>query len=388
MNEEKNIVFDFIGDTADVEVREPVVIGITHGDINGVNYEVIIKSLYDKEILSLITPVIYGSSKVLNYFQKQLHAVDFQYFVMQNTTQLNKKKINIVNIFDQEIKLDIGKSNDFAGSLAVRALEQAVNDLKKGIIKAVVTAPINKSNVQSKDFNFSGHTEYFADRFNTPEQDTLMLMVHDNLRIGLITNHLPLNEVSKSLSKDLIVHKIHVMDDSLMRDFGIVKPRIAVLSLNPHAGENGFLGSEEQDIIEPAIKQCFDKKMLVYGPYAADGFFGSGNYRHFDAVLAMYHDQGLIAFKSIAEGEGINFTAGLPIVRTSPAHGTAYEIAGQNAASHASMQEAIFMACEISQNRDIFLQMNKNPLKLGIAQEITGYTRVDETIDPFAEEAE
>lgn len=387
MDNDKNIELNFIEETTDlVEVREPVAIGITHGDVNGINYEVIIKALQDKEMISLVTPIVYGSSRVMNYFQKLVRVPDFQYYIAQNATQINRKKINVVNIYDQEIKLEPGKPSEFAGTLAVRALDQAVSDLKKGTINAVVTAPINKNATQGENFNFPGHTEYFADRFETSEADTLMFMVHDDLRIGLTTNHLAVNEISGALSKDLIIRKIRVMNNSLMRDFGIVKPRIAVLSLNPHAGEEGFLGSEEKTIIAPAIEQCYNKGILAYGPYAADGFFGSGNYRRFDAVLAIYHDQGLVAFKSIAEGKGVNFTAGLPIIRTSPAHGTAYEIAGKGEASGDAMLEAIFLACEIYRNREVYKEMNQRPLKIGIAQEMTGGApKYDETIDPFAE---
>lgn len=386
MNNDKGADFEFSDElTVTVESREPIVVGITHGDMNGIGYEVIMKALYNKEMLSMIIPVLYGNPKALNHFRKLLGMEDLQYNQIPHAGQLHRKRINLVNVSEQEVNIETGTSSSLAGELAVKALEQSVADLKKGTIGAVVTAPINKENIQGPNFNFSGHTEYFANRFNVKEADTLMFMIHDNLRIGLVTNHLPLSQVPTAIDKGLIVHKIRIMNKSLERDFGVRKPRIAVLSLNPHAGDNGFLGSEEKKIIEPAISECFNKGILVYGPYAADGFFGSGKAALFDGILAMYHDQGLVAFKSIAEGEGVNYTAGLPVVRTSPAHGTAYDIAGKNAASADSMTEAIFLAIDIFHNRKAYDEIYSNPLKIGLAQEMIGAPKTDESIDPFAE---
>jgi len=369
-----------------VESRDPVVVGITHGDLNGVGYEVILKSLNNKEITDLLVPVIYGSAKVAVYFQRRLALEEFTFNSITDVAQVNKKRINIVNISNQEIKIDPGKPSQQSGELAIMALEQAVKDVKKGLLEVIVTAPINKDNAQGEHFNFLGHTEFFANHFGVKDEDCLMFMVHDDLRIGLVTNHLPVSKITSALNKDVITRKIKIMAQSLRRDFGIVKPKIAALSLNPHAGDNGFLGNEEKTIIEPAIAECYEQGIMVYGPYAADGFFGSGKQYHFDGILAMYHDQGLTPFKALSEGGGVNFTAGLPIVRTSPAHGTAYDIAGKGEASPTSMMEAMFLACDIYRNRKSFDLMYENPLKIGLAQEIIGTYKDDETIDPFAEE--
>jgi len=380
-------IFEFAEEAATVvESREPVVVGITHGDINGIGYETILKSLNNKEITELLIPVIYGSAKVAVYFQRRFALEDFTFNSVTNAAQINKKRINIVNISNQEIKIESGKPSRLTGELAVMALEQAVGDIKKKLLDVIVTAPVNKDNAQGEHFNFSGHTEFFADSFGIKHEDCLMFMVHERLRIGLVTNHLPINQIASALNKDLIIRKIKIMAQSLRRDFGVVKPKIAVLSLNPHAGDNGFLGNEEKTMIEPAIANCYEQGVLVYGPYAADGFFGTGKQYHFDGVLAMYHDQGMTPFKALSESEGVNFTAGLPIVRTSPAHGTAYDIAGKGEASSTSMMEALFLACDIHRNRKSYNLMYENPLKIGLAQELIGTAKEDESIDPFAEE--
>ena len=379
-------VFEFAEEMAPVvESREPVVVGITHGDFNGIGYETILKSLNNKEITELLIPVIYGSAKVAVYYQRRFALEDFTFNSITDAAQINKKRINIVNITNQEIKIEVGKPSQQSGEMAIMALERAVADIKKGLIEVIVTAPINKDNAQSERFNFAGHTEFFANNFDVKDEDCLMFMIHDGLRVGLVTNHLPLNKIAATLNKELISRKIKIMEQSLKRDFGIVKPKIAVLSLNPHAGDNGFLGNEEKTIIEPAIAECYEQGTLVYGPYPADGFFGAGKQYHFDAVLAMYHDQGLTPFKALSESEGVNFTAGLPIVRTSPAHGTAYDIAGKGEASPTSMMEALFLACDIYRNRKSYDYMYENPLKIGLAQEIMGAGREDD-IDPFAED--
>jgi len=379
--------FEFAEETTTVvESREPVVVGITHGDINGIGYETILKSLNNKEITELLIPVIYGSARVAVYFQRRLALEDFTFNSIMNAAQINKKRINIVNISNQEIKIEPGKPTKQMGELAVMALEHAVGDVKKGLLDVIVTAPINKDGSHGEHFNFSGHTEFFADSFGVKHEDCLMFMVHDKFRIGLVTNHLPINKVASTLNKGLIARKIKIMNQSLRRDFGIVKPKIAVLSLNPHAGDNGFLGEEEKTMIAPAIADCSEQGVMVYGPYAADGFFGTGKQYFFDGVLAMYHDQGMTPFKALSESEGVNFTAGLPIVRTSPAHGTAYDIAGKGEASPSSMMGAMFLACDVYRNRKSYDLMYENPLKIGIAQELIGAAKDDENIDCFADD--
>ena len=380
-------VFEFAEETATVvESREPIVVGITHGDLNGIGYEVILKSLNNKEITDLLVPVIYGSAKVAVYFQRRLALEEFTFNSTTSVAQINKKRINIVNISNQEIKIEPGQPSQQSSELSIIALEQAVADIKKGLLDVIVTAPINKENAQGNRFNFTGHTEFFADNFGIKNEDCLMFMIHDGLRIGLVTNHLPVNQIATALNKELIIRKIKIMNHSLRRDFGIIKPKIAVLSLNPHAGDNGFLGNEEKNIIEPAIADCCNKGMMIYGPYAADGFFGTGKQYHFDGILSMYHDQGLTPFKALSESEGVNFTAGLPIVRTSPVHGTAYDIAGKDEASPTSMMEAMFLACDIYRNRKSYDQMYENPLEIGLSQKIMGTGKEDESIDPFAED--
>ena len=340
-----------------------VKVGITHGDLNGIGYEIIIKSLHDQRILDLITPVVYGVSKVASYHRKVLDMNDFNFNLVKNADVANPKRSNIVNVTEEEVKIDIGKSTSMAGDLAYKALEKACQDLQENHLNVMVTAPINKKNIQSEDFHFPGHTEYLAEKFGS--KDFLMLMVSNNIRIGVVTGHIPLKDVSSQLSKELIMQKLRIMDNSLKRDFSIPKPKIALLGMNPHAGDNGLLGMEEEEIIIPAVKQAFDEGIHAYGPYAADGFFGSSAFTKFDGVLAMYHDQGLIPFKALSFESGVNYTAGLPIVRTSPAHGTAFEIAGKNEASPESMRAAIYLAADIYRNRISYDKLNKNPLPIG-----------------------
>ncbi len=337
-------------------------LGITHGDVNGIGYEIIIKALADQRFLEFCTPVVYGSSKVASFYKKLLNYNDFNLNLVKTAEVAIQKRANIVNVNNDEIKIELGESTELAGVLAAQALDMAVEDLKKEQIDVLVTAPINKSNIQSRSFNFPGHTEYLADKFKV--SDNLMIMVSNNIRIGVVTGHIPLKDVANKLSVDLIMSKIRIMNQSLIQDFAITKPKIAVLALNPHAGDNGLLGKEEHDIIIPAVKKAMDEKMLVFGPYPADGFFGSENLKNFDGIIAMYHDQGLIPFKLMSFKEGVNFTAGLPIVRTSPAHGTAYEIAGKNEASPESLRQAIYLACDIFKNRIMHQELIKNPLKI------------------------
>ncbi|MFW5725860.1 MAG: 4-hydroxythreonine-4-phosphate dehydrogenase PdxA, partial [Bacteroidota bacterium] len=334
----------------------------SHGDVNSISYEVILKSLVDSRIFEFFTPVLYGSSKVASYHRKALNLGEMAFNVIRSASQAAENKINLVNVITQEIKVELGQSTDVAGKAAFFALEAATLDLAQGHIDALVTGPINKQNIQSKDFNFPGHTEYLAGKFNT--RDVLMLMVSDTMRIGVITGHVPLREVPDMITEELILKKVRILHNSLIRDFGIRKPRIAILGLNPHAGDKGILGIEEETIIIPAIQKAFDDGMLVFGPYPADGFFGSSYLKEFDGVLAMFHDQGLIPFKSMAFQSGVNFTAGLPKIRTSPAHGTAYEIAGKNIASADSFREAIYMAIDVHRNRCLYDKINSNPLKI------------------------
>jgi 4-hydroxythreonine-4-phosphate dehydrogenase len=345
---------------ADNKENLRVKVGITHGDLNGIGYEIIIKVLHDQRILDMITPVIYGSSKVASYHRKVLDINDFNFNLVKNAGAANPKRANIINVTEEEVKIDIGKSTQVAGELAYKALEKATHDLDEKQVDVLVTAPINKKNIQSENFHFPGHTEYLAEKFSS--DDFLMLMVSNNIRIGVATGHIPLMDVSKHLTTDLIMQKLRIIDRSLKRDFNIPKPKIALLGLNPHAGDNGLLGKEEEEVIVPAVKAAFDEGIHAYGPYAADGFFGSSAFTTFDGVLAMYHDQGLIPFKALSFESGVNFTAGLPVVRTSPAHGTAFEIAGKNQASPESMRSAIFLAADIFRNRKWFDEMNKNPL--------------------------
>lgn len=337
-------------------------LGITHGDVNGIGYEIIIKALADQRLLELCTPIVYGSSKVASFYKKMLNYNDFNLNLVKNAETAVNKRANIVNVNNDEIKIELGQSTELAGVMAAQALDLAVEDLKKEHIDVLVTAPINKSNIQSRTFNFPGHTEYLANKFNISNE--LMIMVSNNIRIGVVTGHIPLKDVSNKLSIELIMSKIRIMNQSLIQDFAITKPRIAILALNPHASDNGLLGKEEHDIIIPAVKKAMDERILAFGPYPADGFFGSENLKNFDGIIAMYHDQGLIPFKLMSFKEGVNFTAGLPIVRTSPAHGTAYEIAGKNEASTESLRQAIYLACDIFKNRLMHQELIKNPLKI------------------------
>ncbi|NLZ96321.1 MAG: 4-hydroxythreonine-4-phosphate dehydrogenase PdxA [Bacteroidales bacterium] len=342
-----------------------VKVGITHGDSNGIGYEILLKAFSDRRLTELLTPIIYGSSKVASYHRKVLNSKPIPFNLIDDCLKAKTGNINFINAVTDDVRVEIGKANETSGNAAYIALEAAVADINKKDIDALVTLPINKDNMQGDNFNFAGHTEYLEDRTSTDEErhKALMILASNRLRIALVTTHLPLSEVSKSITKELIIEKIKALDYSLKRDFYIDNPRIAVLSLNPHAGENGLLGKEEQEVIEPAIKECLDNDLFCSGPYAADGFFGSNRHIKFDAVLAMYHDQGLVPFKTIAMDSGVNFTAGLPIVRTSPAHGTAYDIAGKNEASDESFRQALYMAVDIYRNRVNYDEARKDPLR-------------------------
>ena len=330
-------------------LNEKPVIGITLGDINGIGSEVIIKALADTRMLKLCTPVIYGHSKVLAYYKKQLQIEEFNYSHIKNHENIFFKKINVINCWEDVFEIKTGSVTPEAGKCAFLALEKACDDLKNGYLDALVTGPINKHNIQNEQFTFAGHTEYLTNYFGA--KDSLMFLVGEDLRVGVATGHIPLLDVPKAITSNLIVEKVKLMASSLKNDFGILKPKIAVLGLNPHAGEEGLLGQEEIEVIRPAIQQCKEDGLLVFGPYPSDGFFGTGHFKKMDGILAMYHDQGLIPFKTLAFDSGINFTAGLPVIRTSPDHGTAYDIAGKNLADEKSMREAIFLACDIVQAR-------------------------------------
>jgi 4-hydroxythreonine-4-phosphate dehydrogenase len=335
-------------------------IGITQGDINGIGYEVILKTLLDNRILEICTPVVYGSPKVAAYHRKTLNISDFSLNIIKSPEEANPKRANIINCLSDDIRVELGKSTAVAGEASYLSLKKAVEDAKNGKLDALVTAPINKYNIQSDNFKFPGHTEFLKDYFNV--NDVLMLMTSDFLKVGLFTVHVPLKDVFPLISEESISQKIRLMNRSLSEDFRIRKPKIAVLGLNPHAGEDGMLGKEENEIIKPAIENLKKEELLIFGPYAADGFFGSGNYMKFDGIFALYHDQGLIPFKSLVRNEGVNYTAGLPVIRTSPAHGTAFELAGKNMASHDSFRKAIYTACDIYQNRLFHADITNNPL--------------------------
>ncbi|MEM9859060.1 MAG: 4-hydroxythreonine-4-phosphate dehydrogenase PdxA [Bacteroidota bacterium] len=324
-------------------------IGITIGDINGIGPEVIIKVLRDSRITKYITPIIYGSTKVLSYYRKALNLEDFQYSQVKHDQDFNPKKTNVINCWPEMIEIEAGIDTKKGGEAAWKALQKAGSDLKQGSIDALVTAPINKGNIQSEDFNFPGHTEFFTSL--TDQKDSLMLMVSETLRIGVATGHIPLKQAPENITKEKLQSKLKILISTLKKDFNIKKPKVAVLGLNPHAGEEGLLGSEENDVIRPLVKEFKQEGHLVFGPFPADGFFGKGEYHKFDGILAMYHDQGLIPFKTMAFQSGVNYTAGLPVIRTSPDHGTAYSIAGKGVADESSMRSAIMMAYDIFKSR-------------------------------------
>lgn len=335
-------------------------IGISIGDVNGIGLEVIIKALMDSRILEYFTPVVYGNTKVASFHRKALGINDFSFHVVNSPEQAHSKRPNIINCWQEDVKITLGEENEIGGKYAFLSLKQAVDDLVDGKIDALVTAPINKHNIQRNEFEFPGHTEYLQSRTNS--EDVLMFMVSEDLRIGVVTGHIPVKDIAPNINVDTIVSKLMLMNASLKRDFWISKPKIAVLGLNPHAGDHGLIGSEDEQIISPAIEQAKSAGVFCFGPYPADGFFASDAYTKFDAVLAMYHDQGLIPFKHIASRSGVNFTAGLPVVRTSPDHGTGYDIAGKNLASEASFREAIFSAIHIVKRRKEQAELSSNPL--------------------------
>lgn len=334
-------------------------IGISIGDLNGIGSEIIIKTFEDSRMLDFCTPVIFASNQVMKNSKKMLGS-EIQFHGIQNCDQILENKINLFSVWKENVEIEFGKEDQKIGSYSVKSLQAAVTSLKNDEIQALVTAPINKSNVQSKEFFFPGHTDYLAKELNGK---SLMLMVADKLRVGLLTDHVPVKDVSSKLTKQLIRDKVETIVRTLKQDFCIEKPVVAVLSLNPHAGDHGVIGNEDDEILRPCLEELREEGTLVFGPYSADSFFGSGNYKEFDAIIATYHDQGLIPFKTLSFGKGVNFTAGLSKVRTSPDHGTAYEIAGKGIADESSFKEAVFKAIEIFRNRKQHLKYSKNPLK-------------------------
>lgn len=342
-------------------MSEKLRVGITHGDINGVGYEVILKAFEDATMLELCTPIVYGSPKVATYHRK---AIDCQtsFSIINHANEVNLDKLNILACVDDELKVELGTPSEEAGKAALMALERALADYNEGLIDVLVTAPINKNTIQADNFHFPGHTEYIQEQVGEG-QKALMILMRNELRVALVTGHIPVNSISSSLTKELIQEKLSIFEQSLRQDFCIGKPRIAVLALNPHAGDGGLIGTEEQEIIIPALNEMKAQGMFCFGPYPADGFFGSDAFTKFDGILAMYHDQGLAPFKALAMEEGVNYTAGLPIIRTSPAHGTAYDIAGKGVASEASLRQAIYAAIDIYRNRERDEEAHRNPLK-------------------------
>ena len=335
-------------------------VAITQGDTNGVGYEVILKVFSDPNILELCTPIIYGSPKIASYHRKALN-LEVPYTIINHAEEARDGRVNLLACFDDEIKIEIGQPSQEAGAAALKALDRAMTDYRSELYDVLVTAPINKATIQSPGFHFPGHTEYIETSVGEG-QKALMILMNETLRVALVTTHLPIKDIAKAITKEGIIEKATIFHKALKRDFRISSPRIAVLSLNPHAGDNGLLGSEEKDIILPAIEELADKGIQAFGPFAADGFFGSGAYDRFDGVLAMYHDQGLAPFKTIALESGVNYTAGLPIVRTSPDHGTAYDIAGKGVADENSMRQAIFTAIDVFRNRKFYDEPLQNPL--------------------------
>ena len=339
--------------------QKPVV-GISCGDLNGIGMEVIMKTFGNSTMLELCTPVLFASSKVVSYHRKALEMEEFNYQSIASLDKINPKKMNLYNCWNDQVNLEFGINSKEVGSFALRSLDSAIEAWQNKHIDAIVTAPINKNNIELPDRSFTGHTGYLGEQ---TEGDPLMILMTDHLRIALVTGHVPVSEIAAGITKESIIAKIKSLHKSLKEDFGIRKPKIGVLGLNPHAGDDGLLGKEEIDIIEPAISDCFKEGILAYGPYPSDGYFGADTFKKFDATLAMYHDQGLIPFKTLAFEDGVNYTAGLNMVRTSPDHGTGFDIAGKNKASEVSFRNAVYAAIQIIEQRNMHAEINKNPLQ-------------------------
>jgi 4-phospho-D-threonate 3-dehydrogenase / 4-phospho-D-erythronate 3-dehydrogenase len=339
---------------------EKLKIGITIGDLNGVGLEVILKTVADERILKLCTPIIYGSSKVVSY-HKNIVQVEFPFANIRAAEESEDGKVNVVNCWNENVNITLGRIGEAGGKYALLALEAATKALKYSEIDALVTAPINKKAMEMVGFTHVGHTEYITEQLGAKE--SLMFMVNDDLRVGLVTNHLPISKVAENVTRERIGAKINIMNETLKIDFNIERPTIAVLALNPHAGDEGAIGMEDEEIVRPAIEMAKERGIMAFGPFPADGFFGSGQHSKFDGILAMYHDQGLVAFKALSFGDGVNYTAGLTGVRTSPDHGTAFDIAGKNVADPSSFRKALFLAIDIAKNRAMYTEMTSNPLK-------------------------
>ena len=338
---------------------ENIIVGISIGDLNGIGSEIVLKTFEDSRMLEFCTPVIFASAKSMNFFKTHFNS-EINFNNINSLNQLVFGKVNVLNCWNEPVTIDFGKEDVKIGEYAIKSLQGATNALKEGSIDVLVTAPINKHNIQSKTFKFPGHTDFLAQEL---EGESLMFMVTDTLRVGLLTDHVPVKDIVDNLSEELILKKINTVYNSLLMDFNIVRPKIAVLGINPHTGDNGVIGNEDDTILRPTIQKLKEEGKLVYGPYAADSFFGSNNFKNFDAVIATYHDQGLIPFKTLSFGQGVNFTAGLNKIRTSPDHGTAYEIAGKGVADENSFKEAVFTAIQIFKNRFEYNELTSNPLK-------------------------
>lgn len=343
-----------------VKKSENIIVGISVGDLNGIGAEVILKTFEDSRMFELCTPVIFANAKIVSFLRKNLN-IEIHINGIDNLNQIVSGKFNVLNVWKEGINLEYGKSDDNVGKYAIKSFVEATKALNNGLVDVLVTAPINKYNIQSDEFKFPGHTDYLNQEL---EGDALMLMVNNKLRIGLLTDHIPVNEVAKSISPKLIKTKVEIIKNTLIRDFKISKPKIAILGLNPHSGDNGLIGKEDEEIVKPTIKKLFEEGTMVFGPYSSDSFFGSNQYQNFDAILAMYHDQGLIPFKTLSFGKGVNYTAGLEKIRTSPDHGTAFEIAGKGTANHDSFKEALYLALDVFANRNEYKELTKNPLKV------------------------
>ena len=341
-----------------MEKTDKIIVGISIGDLNGIGIEVILKTFQDKRMLDFCTPVLFGATKTISYHKKAL-GLEIPVQGILSINQVNHSKINVLNIWKEDVKIELGTATKISGDYAAKSLASATQHLKEGKVDVLLTAPINKENIQSEDFNFPGHTEYLEANL---EGKSLMILMTDELRIGLITGHIPISKVAETITPELIKSKVETMHKSLKQDFGVSKPKIAVLSLNPHCGDKGVIGKEDDEIIKPTIGEIKETGKLVFGPYAADGFFGSESYKQFDGVLATYHDQGLAPFKALSFGKGINFTAGLSRVRTSPDHGTGYDIAGKNLANPSSFTEALFTAIQVFKSRKEYQELTKKPL--------------------------
>jgi 4-hydroxythreonine-4-phosphate dehydrogenase len=368
-------LFNSINLSNNLSGNKPV-IGFTCGDVNGIGTELILKSLSDSRFLDFCIPVVFASNKVINFYRKSIAEVNFSFASIKEFNKINPRQVNIFNCWEEEVAINPGILTDIGGQYAIKSLKAATQALKDGKIDAMVTAPLHKKNVQSIDFSYTGHTPFLKSFFGV--NDVLMLLTAENLKLGLVTEHVPLKDVVTHITKDRILSKLSILHASLKKDFDIERPKIAVLALNPHAGDDGIIGTEEEEIIRPAIKEAKQHNMLVMGPFSADAFFARGQYNKFDAVLAMYHDQGLIPFKSLALGEGVNYTAGLPGIRTSPDHGTAFDIAGKDKADPSSFRAAIFCCIDILNHQRMYEENRKNPINKMSAAVVAG--AVDEKI--------